>query len=374
MCDTNVGINERELESLVYQIMLAAGLDEDQSTIIAEHLVLANLRGVDSHGVSRVAIYTERISRGLTNKQFTIQKERETVTTALLDAGNSSGIVVAKAGIKLAVEKAKAAGIGLVGIKNSNHCGMLADYTAYAAKNDCVALATTNAPSNMAPWGGRSRFFGTNPISYGIPAGEEPDIIFDMATSVVARGKIINAQKNGEKIPIGWAISKDGEPTEDPEEALEGLVLPVGGPKGYGIALLVDVLSGLFTGASFGPHIGDLYKDFTQSQNVGQFFFVVRADLFQPLEEYKLRIDQMIREIRQTRLMEGVEKIYLPGEIESEIKAEREELGIPLTKQVLNELLDVAKKYQVSHKLSESCSCENSCSTCTSSKLVSFGQ
>lgn len=344
-------IQKNELERFVQRIFSKVGLDEAQAQTIARHLVLANLRGIDSHGVTRVGIYSKRIELGLTNKESEVQLERETASSALVDARNTSGIVAATTGIKLAVQKAKATGVGVVGIKNSNHCGMLADYTQYAAENDCISIATTNAPPNMAPWGGKERYFGTNPFSYSIPAGEEIDIVFDMATSVVARGKIINAEKNNQQIPLGWAISKDGKPTTDPSEALDGLVLPVGGPKGYGIAMLVDVLSGLFTGALNGPWIRDLYRDFTEPQNVGQFFMVMRADLFQPLEVFKSRMDQAIQEIRAIPTMEGVDRIYLPGEIERLTMLERERNGIPLSPQIVNELVEVAEKYSVTNTL-----------------------
>ncbi|PZE21687.1 Ldh family oxidoreductase [Paenibacillus xerothermodurans] len=346
-----VRVQKEQLQDFVYRIFISSGLDENQSHVIARHLVLANLRGVDSHGVSRVAIYTKRLDLDLTNKQCDLLTVRESAASALLDARNCSGIAAATKGIELAVRKAKESGIGVVGIYHSNHCGMLADYTMYAAANDCIALAMTNARANMAPWGGRERFFGTNPISYGIPAGEETDIVFDMATSVVARGKIINAQKNQQSIPVGWAITKEGKPTSDATEALEGLVLPVGGHKGSGIAMLVDILSGLFTGARYGPHISDLYNNFEEHQNVGQFFMVMRADLFQPLEQFKARVDGMIREIRQVPLVEGVEKIYLPGEMEQEVMAERLRDGVPLSAQVYDELAQVSRRYDLPQSL-----------------------
>ncbi|MCM3762292.1 Ldh family oxidoreductase [Alkalihalobacillus oceani] len=335
------------LEDLISKLFLAAGLDDWQSNTISQHLVLASLRGVDSHGIIRVPIYLKRIEEGLTNKQLEVSIERETPSTALIDAKNSSGIAIATKGMQLAVQKAKKYGIALVGIKNSNHCGMLAAYTQYAARQDCIALATTNAPPNMAPWGGRERFFGTNPLSYGIPTGSETSIVFDMATSVVARGKIISAHKNNQKIPIGWALSKEGKETTDPQEALEGLCLPVGGPKGYGIALLVDVISGLFTGASYGPHIGDLYKDFENKQNVGHFFFVTRADLFQSLQEFKRSMDKMVKEIKQIPLAEGVERIYLPGEIENKTMKDRKIKGIPVSPEIRNDFIELAIKYQI---------------------------
>jgi LDH2 family malate/lactate/ureidoglycolate dehydrogenase len=346
-----VRIPKDELQEMVTQIFLKVGLDAGQASTIARHLVLANLRGVDSHGVSRVPIYVQRLEKGLTNKGNHVEIERESGAFALLDAQNISGITAATKGIELAIAKAKETGVGLVGIKNSNHCGMLADYTSQAAENDCIALATTNAPANMAPWGGRERFFGTNPFSYGIPAGQEPNIIFDMATSVVAKGKIINAQKNQQSIPIGWAISKEGKPTTDPNEAVEGLVLPVGGPKGYGLAMLVDILSGLYTGACYGPHIGDLYTDFEKNQNVGQFFIVMRADLYQPLQQFKDRMDTMIREIRRIPLVEGTAKIYLPGEIEQQTLTDRLNEGIPLSMHILNDLLEVANAYQIKNTM-----------------------
>ncbi|MCM3093260.1 MULTISPECIES: Ldh family oxidoreductase [unclassified Cytobacillus] len=339
---------EREsLELFIKEVFLGAGLDDGQAAVIAKHLVLANLRGVDSHGISRVEVYTKRLDKGLVNKKFNPVHSYETPASALIDAQNTSGIPVATYGIELAIKKAKNSGIGIVGINNSNHCGMLADYVAKAAEEDCIAIAATNAPANMPPWGGKKRFFGTNPIAYGVPAGKEMDIIFDMATSKVARGKIILAQKNKQKIPLGWALSPAGTPTEDPKEALDGVVLPVGGHKGYGIAFLVETLSALFTGAAFGPYIGDLYKDMENAQNTGQFFLVMRADLFQPLEIFKKRMDQMIGEIRTLPLMEGAEKIFLPGEIEMKKSEDRTKNGIPISKEVISELLRVANHYKI---------------------------
>jgi LDH2 family malate/lactate/ureidoglycolate dehydrogenase len=344
-------IKKQNLESFVKDIFSRAGLDENQAKTIARHLVLANLRGVDSHGVSRVEIYVKRLEKGLVNKVFEPAISHETPVSALIDARNGSGIPAAEYGMELAIKKAKQAGVGMVGIKNSNHCGMLADYVSKAVNEGFIALATTNAPANMPPWGGKERFFGTNPISYGVPAGEENDIVFDMATSKVARGKIILAQKNNQEIPLGWALSPDGAPTTEPDAALDGVVLPVGGHKGYGIAFLVETLSALLTGAAFGPYIGDLYKDMEKSQNVGHFFLVMKADLFQPIEIFTHRMDQIIREIRSIPLMEGSSRIYLPGEIEAETYNDRINQGIPLSREVIEELLEIGSQYQIQSSL-----------------------
>ncbi len=321
------------------RLFQAAGLPESEAHLIADHLVEANLRGVDSHGISRFGIYLKRIELGLTARETRLILEREAAAFALVDGGNGSGPVVAARAMEIAMAKAKDAGIGVVGVKNSNHCGCLAYYTQMAAEQGLIGFAATSAPANMPPWGGKKPYFGTNPFSVAVPAGEESPIVFDMATSVVARGKIILAQKEGKTaIPEGWAIDTEGRPTTDPTAALAGAVLPVGGPKGYGLALLVDMLSGIMTGAQFGPHIGDLYREFGRPQGAGHFFLAMRADLFIPLDEFKRRMDQMIREIRAVPRAEGVERIYLPGEIEAAVSERRHAGGIPLADEVIAEL------------------------------------
>ncbi|SFA99371.1 Malate/lactate/ureidoglycolate dehydrogenase, LDH2 family [Lentibacillus halodurans] len=345
-------INRTNLENYVTAIFQKAGIRDDHSATIARHLVLANLRGVDSHGVTRVKSYIDRLERGVVNREHNMKITKETPASILIDGANELGIIPATEGIRLAVEKAKDMGVAIAGINHSNHCGMLADYTGYAAEHDCVCLATTNAPSYMAPWGGKERYFGTNPISYGIPGGEEGNIVFDMATSIVARGKIKLAIQNHEDIPVGWAITKEGEPTTDAQEAMDGLVLPVGGPKGYGLALLADVLSGLLTGAAFGPGIGRP-EDLNEVQEVGQFFFVIRADIFEELNTFKNRMDSMASEIKQIPAAKGYDKIYLPGEIENETANERNRSGIPLTEQVIDELHAIGRSYGISIHLKE---------------------
>lgn len=339
-----VRVRDERLREVVDGIFSALGVPESEE--IAEHLVLANLRGVDSHGVSRVGIYAERLELGLVSKQTRLEVVRETPVSSLLDGGNGSGIVVASRAMDLAIEKAGESGIGAVCVRRSNHCGMLAAYTQRAAERGLISLATTSAPANMAPWGGSERFFGTNPLSYGVPGGEEIDIVFDMASSNVSRGKIILAAKNGKKIPLGWAIDRDGKETTDSEAALEGLVLPLGGAKGSGLAFLVEVLSSILSGANFGPHIPSLYDNFGDEQSVGHFFLAVRPDLFTPLEDFTGRMDQMIREVRETGVAEGHERVYLPGEIELEREKERRKDGIPLSAEVLEELRSVSERYK----------------------------
>ncbi|UJL45557.1 Ldh family oxidoreductase [Virgibacillus sp. NKC19-16] len=343
-------VNSQQLTWWIEDIFQASGIDESQAATIASHLVSANLRGVDSHGISKVEVYTKRLKHGIINKELLWKVTKETPVSAAIDGGNSMGIPLATKGMELAVQKAKESGIGIVGIRNSNHGGMMAAYTEYAASNDCIGLALTNAPPVMAPWGGKDAFFGTNPICYGIPTGpDNTNIVFDMATSTVAKGKIVLAEKEKRKIPIGWAITKDGKETTDPKKALDGLLLPVGGPKGYGLTFFVEVLSALFTGAAYGPFIGSLFEDFEKEQNTGQFLFAMRADLLEELNIFKNRMDEMITGIRNIELMEGTDRIYLPGEIEYTLAEKRKVNGIPISENVLKMLRDISEELGVDH-------------------------
>ena len=343
MGDLRVGHDS--LRGFVDGVFTALGVPESRE--IADHLVLANLRGVDSHGVSRVGVYAERLEAGLVARETRLRVLHETPVSALLDGGNGPGIVVAARAMDIAARKAGESGVGAVSVRRSNHCGMLAYYTRRAAAGGLISLATTSAPANMAPWGGAERFFGTNPLSYGIPAGEEDDIVFDMASSHVARGKIILAGKNGQSIPLGWALDPDGRETTDPGDALEGLVLPLGGPKGSGIAFLVEVLSSILSGANFGPHIPPLYDNPDEEQDVGHFFLALRPDLFQPRREFLGRMDGLIREIRAIRPAPGVEEVLLPGEPELRKEEERRENGIPLSHEVFEELTALSSRYGI---------------------------
>ena len=341
----NSRISSMGLRNYVQKIFTSIGIAERDAETISDSLVAANLRGVDSHGVSRVPIYLERFTSNLVNTSFDIEVQNETATSALIDGKNSHGILVAQKAIEMAVEKAKVAGIAIIGVKESNHCGMLAYYSKYAVDHDCIAIITSNASPSMAPWGGRERYFGTNPLCYGIPVNEDSNIIFDMATSVVARGKIRLAAKHGKSIPDNWALTRDGEYTTDPLEALEGLVLPFGGPKGNGLVTLIDILSGVMTGANFGSHAGAITDE--GKQGLGHTFIVIKADLFLSLDQFKNRMEQMIKEIKMIKKMKGIDRIYLPGEIEQELEERNKEFGIPLDPLTCKELENIGEKFNL---------------------------
>ncbi len=210
-----------------------------------------------------------------------------------------------------------------------------------------IGLAMTNAPANMPPWGGRTRYFGTNPLAIGLPCGAEPPVVLDMSTSVVARGKIVMAHKAGQSIPPGWAIDEEGRPTQDTEAALRGAVLPVGGYKGAGLALAIDALCGVLTGAAFGTHIVDLYDERDRVQNVGHFFAALDVEAFMPVDVFKARMDQFVREVRAQPRLPGVERIFIPGEIEYEQAERSARLGVPLPEAGRQELNRVAARLDV---------------------------
>lgn len=347
-----VRVDPVRLEGLVCELFAASGVPDEESAEISRHLVLANLRGIDSHGVGRVAVYLERLELGLVSPATRVENLRETPVSALLDGGNGSGLVVAARAMGTAITKAEESGIGMVCVRGSNHCGMLARYTGQAAKRGLIGLAATSAPATMAPWGSRQPFFGTNPLSYAIPMpAEEDDIVFDMATSQVARGKIILAAKEGQQIPLGWALDPQGKPTKGAEEALEGTMLPLGGPKGSGLAFLVEVLSSALSSAAYGPHIPPLYDNPDREQGLGHFFLAFRPDLFVEPHDFAERVSGMSRELRALPLAAGHERVYLPGEPEAETERERSEKGIPLSPAVLEELTELAGRLGVASSL-----------------------
>ena len=240
-------VDAEKLQAAVAAIMEKEGVAPQDAAIVADSLVSAELTGLQSHGVQRVKFYTDSMEAGGTDPKCRIKTIRDFPGGALLDAQGALGIVAAYRAMELAIQKAKDVGIGIVNVRNSNHCSCTAYYIRMAAKENMLAIVSSNAPKSMAPWGSREKYLGTNPLAVGAPTHGDP-VMIDMATSVVARGKIILADKKGDSIPEGWAIDVDGHPTTDAAKALEGCVLPFGGAKGSGIAMMIDVFSGVLSG------------------------------------------------------------------------------------------------------------------------------
>lgn len=304
---------------LVQEVLEAHGTPPDRAQLVADSLVLADLRGVDSHGVNRLVSYISRIRKGLLDVNPVLEFDVKTPVIASLDAKNTFGFVAASMAIDRGVEMAETYGLAMVGVKHSNHYGMASTYLLRAIAKGFGAMAFTNASRAMPAWGGTEKLFGTSPFAVGVPGGGKGDFVLDMSPSVAARGKIRKAARRGEKIPAGYALDARGTPTTDPDAALQGSVLPIGGPKGSGIAMMMDVFAGLMTGAAFKGDVGDMNDPTSGHQDVGHWFLVFRPDvLLGDSEEYFARMDALLETIRTGDKADGVDRIYTAGEIEAE--------------------------------------------------------
>ena len=344
----NFVYNYEKLKDFSENILKKLGLKYEEARIISDILIAADLRGISSHGIARLPIYAKRIKLGLINPKPLIRVLKENQTSALLDADNGMGHIAAYKAMDLCIKKAKIVGMASVAVKNSNHFGINAYYTMMGAKENLIGMAFTNTSPLMAPFGGRERLLGSNPLSIAIPSGKEPDIVVDMATSVAARGKLEVAERKGQKIPVDWAIDEEGRTTTDPKEGLLGALLPFGGPKGYGLAIFVDIVSGILTESNFGPDCGSLFGDLERPQNIGHFFTAISIENFIEMEKFQEKMDIMIQKIRNSKKAVGFERIYMPGEIEYEKNTELLKNGIKLNENVINELNGLAKHLEIS--------------------------
>lgn len=337
------------LHSFCCDVLEAVGVPAEEAVWVADSLTQADARGLSSHGVVRLLpVYVRRLQAGTTRATPNVRVVRRHGNVALVDGDAGLGQVVGRRAMMLAIEIARESGVGVVGVRNSSHFGTGAFFVEQAVEAGMIGLALTNAPSNMPPWGGRKPYLGTNPLAVGLPCEKERPVVLDMSTSVVARGKIVMAHKAGQSIPPGWAIDEEGWPTQDAEAALRGAVLPMGGYKGAGLALVIDALCGVLTGAAFGSHVVDLYDEGDRVQNVGHFFAALNIEAFMPAETFRARMDQFVREVRTQPRLPGVARIFVPGEIESEQREQSAQLGISLPKAGWQELHSLAERLGVS--------------------------
>lgn len=327
-----------ELSAFATKIFTGTGMSEPDAATIARDLVKANLRGIDSHGVSRIPMYVERLQRGLVNPKPKIGIRKVAGAVSLVDGDNGMGFLASHKATEEAVELAKANGIGLVGVHRSTHFGMGALYALQAIEAGYISMIFTNSSPAIPMWGGRTTFLGASPIAAGIPGGKHAPYVMDMAMTVIARGKIRLAAMKGEAIAEGLALDVDGNPTTDAAKAFEGVCLPFGGVKGSVLATLMDLMSGVLTGANFGGDVKSLYFDHSEPQNVGHLFFAIKPDLFMSLENFDARMDAFYERIKSLPKAAGVEEIMMPGEPEQRREDERLRTGIPITDNVVADL------------------------------------
>ncbi len=330
------------LRAFVTAVLEREGARGEEAAVVADALVSADLRGIHSHGVGRLEVYLERLRAGSIRPGADLQVLRDIGAAVWCDAQAGFGIVVAARAMDLAVERAMRYGVGAVGVRNSNHCGMLAYYVTRATERGAIGVALSNADAQVAPWGARSRYLGTNPIAIGIPRPGAWPLVLDMATSAVAHGRIRAAAERGEEIPLGWALDPEGRPTTDPRQALMGALLPFGGAKGSGLAIMVEILAGLLTGSASAPEATPLYESPEQPQRIGHFFLALWPETFCGLEELGRRVDRMVEEVHALPRAEGQAEVLLPGELEHRRHMAYAQKGIPLPVDVVASLKRVA--------------------------------
>ena len=350
-------VREDHLKDFCNQVWMKLGVPERDAKITTDVLVLADLRGIDSHGVARLPRYYTDLKNGWTSPTDQSRIIKETKATALIDGGKSLGQVVGHKGMELAIRKAKETAVGIVSVKNSHHYGIAGYYTLMALQQNLIGVSMTNAAPLVVPTFGRTSVLGTNPISLTAPASQEKPFVLDMATSVVPRGKLEVYERLGKKIPLGWAVDTTGHGTTDAHTVLEALskrlgggILPLGGEgeehsghKGYGLALMVDVLCGVLSGAATGLGV-DVDKT---KPNVGHFFMALDPAAFRPLDEFKHDMDRLARELKDSPKAEGQSRIYVHGE-KSYARAEKyRREGVPLAAKVVESMKQIGKELGV---------------------------
>ena len=311
-------------------------LSKNHSEICSNYIVNAELFGASGHGLARLKMYCDRIKKKLINPKPKIKIKKISSSISYVDADNSIGFVSADIAIKKAIENAKRTGIGLVGVKKSGHYGLSSFYAEQAVKKNLIVFCFTNAPPALAPYGSRKSLFGTNPICFGAPTGKTP-FIFDASTTIMNRGKIRRASKLGLKIPYGVALNKNGKITTNAKEALKGTQLPIGGFKGSGLAWMVDILSGVFTGGSHSGKTKDPFDDFSGPQNMGHLFITINPKIFigsKFISEMKKNI-QIVKRLPKAK---GFNEILYPGERKSKTFKKNNNKDIKIAPKILKEM------------------------------------
>ncbi len=342
--DNAVQVSADALRQQVASIFVAAGTPERYAQITADALTLASLRGVDTHGATNVVRYTESILEGTFKSPQEIEVISESDTTALLSCGWGLGHPAAHIGMEMAMDKAAEYGVGMSTIRDGHHIGMVAYYAMLAVERDMIGIAMTNAGPAVRPAHGRQAMLGTNPIAFAAPAGEESDFVLDMATSTVASGKIGLARQLGVPIPEGWAVGAEGEPiTEPPGDRGDhwaqnplGNTREQGAHKGYGLAMMVDILCGVLSGGGYSSFIGG-------GRNMS-FAMAIDIDAFRPVDEFKEMMDEMIRALHDTPTEPGADRVMVAGDPEDDAMKDREANGVPILQARYDEIVGIARR------------------------------
>jgi len=322
-------VSERALLEVAQEILVLLGEERANAEQAASAMVGADMRGVNTHGINLLRLVSQRVAAGMLALPTRIETLKEDATTAVLDGNNGLGQVAAGRGSSMSAEKAKQAGLGMVVVRNTNNLGALGYYTSQSAtRYGVVAVLMTNGNPSVAPFGSADPFFGTNPISISVPS-DGSALVLDMSASVVARGKIRLAAMSGESIPLGWACDETGAPTTDAKRALKGSLLPLGGPKGSGLAMMIDILSGVLSGSSYGRKLKS-FHELDGATGVGACFIAIDIGRFIDPSSFARTIGEYVADIKGLRKQPGVKEILVAGEIELNKEEESRRLGIKI--------------------------------------------
>jgi len=345
-------VQPNRLKEAVIHILTGLNATADEAALTAESLVRADIRGTDTHGVTLLKLIADRVNIRMVNLPTQLKIIKEDIATGLIDGGNGLGQVAAHRAMTMSLEKAGRCGVGCCLVRNTNNIGFLAFYTMMAAEKGMVGIIMTNGAASISPWGGAQPFFGTNPLSIAVPGGPaETPVVLDMSSSLVARGKIRRAQRMKESIPLGWAFDETGNPTTDPAAALKGTLTPIGGPKGYGLAMMVDVLAGMLSGSKYGSDV----KTFHQPEGptgVGVCSMAIDVERFMSVENFNSLLRSYTEAITGSKKARGVSRIYLPGEIEAEKERLSLKDGIEISPGTVKDLNDLLEKVKSPLRLS----------------------
>jgi len=336
------------IAAFIARTFIAAGLPGEDARTLSGLMVEADLRGSDTHGVIRLPLYIRRIRAGGINPTPNIRVMSDRPSTALIDGDNGMGHLVMHRAAALAIEKARSNGIGWVGARMSNHAGPAALYVTMPLRHDMIGLYFAVGSSNhLPPWGGSESLLGTNPMAVAVPALDEPPIVLDMSPTVAAYGKVRLKAQRGEPMPVGWMIDREGKPLTDPKRADEGHLLPIGDYKGSGLSLIIGLLAGALNRAALGRDVVDFVKEAGKPTNTGQAIAAISVDAFMPADAFKRSVDRLVRDIRNSPRLPGVERIWLPGEQSHTKLLDRRAHGVPMPKPLRDSLDAVARELNV---------------------------
>lgn len=335
------------LKDFTRDVFTGLGMSTDDASVLAENLVGAHLRGFDTHGVGCIPNYVLNFQEGRVEVRPDIKIERRAPWAWAVDGGNGMGHIVAARAMAAVIGSVREIGIGVASIRHTNHLGAACLYPLMAVEQGFIGLLLANVAAHVAPWGSREHLFGTNPLALAVPAGEHPPFVLDMATSAAARRKFRLALELGVPIPKGWALDADGNPTTDPAAALAGSAVPSGGPKGSGLGMMVEILAGVLSGASFAGDVLDLYSNQERAVDSGNFLLALNPAVFLPGDEFTQRMDALIGRLKALETAPGFDEVRFPGERGARLIVERGKNGIPLPESTARELRELGQRLGV---------------------------